>query len=84
MRATAIPQTWRANAVALAMGLAIIGLGAALAHSQTIDPAQPVATQPAQQAAASGFVCHAAPGAWCDLRDWSGFGAPSAASLQPQ
>lgn len=84
MRATAIPQTWRANAIALVMGLALIGLGAALAHSETPHPIPPVAAPPAQQAAVPGFVCHASPGDWCDLRDWSGFGTPTASSSKPQ
>ena len=73
MHAKAIPFSWRANAIALAMGLAIIGLGASLAHADgTATP--PVATpQARQQALAPDFVCHAPPGAWCDLRDWRGF-----------
>jgi hypothetical protein len=25
---------------------------------------------------APNFVCHAQPGTWCDLRDWTGFGQP--------
>ena len=35
MKATAIAFPWRENALALALGLAIIGIGAGLAHSQT-------------------------------------------------
>jgi hypothetical protein len=66
MTAKSITFPWRENALALALGLAIIGLGAGFAHSQT--PAAP-----AQQAAAPGFSCQAQPGSWCDLRDWRGF-----------
>lgn len=74
MHAKAIPFSWRANVIALAMGLAIIGLGASLAHADSKAATPPVATQEArQQALAPDFVCHAPPGAWCDLRDWQGF-----------
>jgi len=79
MRSISIPFAWRANAIALAFGLAIIGLGAGLGHSQTANPANPpAATRQAQQAAAPGFVCDAHPGGWCDLRDWSHFGQTAA------
>lgn len=74
MKATATSFPWRTNAIAVAMGLTIIGLGAAIAHSETmVQPSPPVAAQSAQQATAPDFTCHAQPGAWCDLRDWSGF-----------
>lgn len=85
MQAKAIPLSWRANAIALALGLAIIGLGASLAHADGKTTTPPVATQQArQQALAPDFVCHALPGAWCDLRDWRGFGlqpAPQQSAL---
>jgi hypothetical protein len=75
MRAKAILFPWRANAMALALGLAVIGFSASLAHPETnAAPNLPAVTQQAtQQAAAPDFICHARPGAWCDLRDWRGF-----------
>lgn len=75
MQVKAIPLSWRANAIALAMGLAMIGFGANLGHSATQTTTPPAVTQPArQQALAPDFICHAPPGTWCDLRDWRGFG----------
>jgi hypothetical protein len=67
-RAIAIPLAWRANAIALALGLTIIGIGASLAHS---EPGK-ASNRPAIAYNAPDFICHAPPGAWCDLRDWSG------------
>jgi hypothetical protein len=74
MTAKSIALPWRENALALALGLAIIGFGAGLAHSQT-PAAQPTSAQTQQATApvASGFSCQAEPGSWCDLRDWRGF-----------
>ena len=79
MKATSIAFPWRENALALALGLAIIGLGAGFAHSQT-------RATPAQQATAPAFSCQAQPGNWCDLRDWRGFAQafPQPESLQPE
>jgi hypothetical protein len=72
-KATAIPYPWRANAIALALGLAIIGFGAGLAHPAARTPSRPSIAQILQpQAGAPDFICHAPPGGWCDLRDWSG------------
>jgi hypothetical protein len=73
-RATAISLPWRANAIALALGLTIIGLGAGLAHS---NPGK-VQNRPEIAYTAPDFICHAPPGAWCDLRDWSGLDRPAA------
>ena len=85
MKATVISMPWRANALALALGLAIIGLGGGLAHS---NPAR-VSARPSiaqvfhPQAGAPDFVCHAPPGAWCDLRGTSAYdhSAPRASAL---
>ena len=82
-RATAIPLTWRANAIALALGLAIIGLGAGLTHSAPTTSSRPSIAQILQpQVGAPDFICHAPPGGWCDLRDWRGLDrAPSRPSV---
>jgi hypothetical protein len=78
MRPRAIPFSFRANAVALGLGLAIVGLAAGLAHPETTTvPTRPAAIQAASPVpTAPNFVCHAQPGTWCDLRDWTGFGQP--------
>ncbi|HEV8015545.1 MAG TPA: hypothetical protein VGP48_08415 [Stellaceae bacterium] len=87
-QATAIPLPWRANAIALALGLTIIGLAAGLAHSNPAQaPSRPTIAQILQpQVGAPDFICHAPPGAWCDLRDWSGLDRapawPGAANLK--
>jgi len=79
MRATtAVSTVWRAYALAFGLGLAIVGMGAGLAHSQpTSGPTQIAPTQIAQgllpPAPDNSFICHAKPGGWCDLRDWRGF-----------
>jgi hypothetical protein len=84
--ATAVSSVWRAYALAFGLGLAIVGMGAGLAHSQSTEPSGPTQIAPAQIAPAqiaqgllppvpdNSFVCHAQPGGWCDLRDWRGFG----------
>jgi hypothetical protein len=81
MRATAaVSSVWRAYAVAFGLGLAIVAMGAGLAHAQssgTAAPTQIAATQIAQGLLPplpnNSFICHARPGGWCDLRDWRGF-----------
>jgi hypothetical protein len=80
MRATtAVSSVGRAYALAFGLGVAILGMGAGLAHAQ---PTQIASTQIAPIQIARGllpplpgnsFVCHAQPGGWCDLRDWRGF-----------
>ncbi len=71
--ATAVSSMWRAYALAFGLSLAIVGMGAGLAHAQSTEPAGP--TQVAQGLLApapdNSFVCHAQPGGWCDLRDWA-------------
>ena len=72
--ATAVSSVYRANALAIALGLAILGMGVGLAHAETGQPAS--SPQLAQGLLPSlpnnSFVCHAQPGGWCDLRDWRG------------
>jgi hypothetical protein len=63
--------------MALALGLALaipsVGvIGAGIIHAQAAQPPTPVVAT-VQQAAQPDFTCHAAPGGWCDLRDWRGF-----------
>jgi hypothetical protein len=77
--ATAVSSIWRAYALAFGLGLAILGMGAGLAHAQsseTAAPSQIVSTQITQGLLSplpnNAFVCHAKPGGWCDLRDWRG------------
>ncbi len=77
MRATAIPFPWRANAATVALGFAIIGLGAGLAHPEALKAQSQSARllrAVLQQADVLELVCQARPGGWCDLRDWTGFG----------
>ena len=86
MRAsTAVSPVERAYALAFGLGLAIVAMGAGLAHAQptgTSGPTQIATTQTAQclpsAAPDSSFVCRARPGGWCDLRDWRGFGQATA------
>jgi hypothetical protein len=78
MRAKPIAAVQNRNLVGFALGLAIVALGAALAHAAPPAPQnQPsVAAIPAAPSPApANFVCHAQPGGWCDLRDWNGFAA---------
>ncbi|HEY1506033.1 MAG TPA: hypothetical protein VGF92_17140 [Stellaceae bacterium] len=79
--ATVVSSVWRAYALAFGLGLAILGMGAGLAHAQSTATSAP--TQITQPQVAAGllpaapdnsFVCHAKTGGWCDLRDWRGFG----------
>jgi hypothetical protein len=82
MRATtAVSSVWRAYALAFGLGLAILGMGVGLAHAQSTETSGPTQIAPTQIAQGllpplpdNSFVCHARPGGWCDLRDWSGFG----------
>jgi hypothetical protein len=54
--------------LALGLGLATILGVASLARAEfKASPATTVA-----QMTDDNFVCHAHPGGWCDLRDWSG------------
>ncbi len=71
--ATAVSSVYRAYALAFALGLAILGMGVGLAHANSRPP---VATQQIAQGLLpslpnNSFVCHARPGGWCDLRDWT-------------
>jgi hypothetical protein len=70
---TAVSSVWRAYALAFGLGLAIAGMGVGLAHAGSPETASP--TQIAQGLLApapnNSFVCHAQPGGWCDLRDWT-------------
>jgi hypothetical protein len=76
MRATtAASSVWRAYAIAFGLGLAIAGMGAGLAHAADGNEAAAPQIQIAQGllpvAPNNAFVCHAQPGGWCDLRDWT-------------
>ena len=71
--ATAVSSVGRAYALAFGLGLAIAGIGASLVHAET-KVSQPTAQGLVYPAPDNGFVCHAKPGGWCDLRDWRGFG----------
>lgn len=85
MKATAISDPGRASALALGLGLAIIGLSAGLAHSAPMKGhSRPSIAQVLHpQAGAPDFVCHAPPGAWCDLRGSSAYdhSSPRASAL---
>jgi hypothetical protein len=76
MKAKAIPFPWRENALALALGLAIIGFSAGWVHAQPPQAQSQIASS--ELPAPSDFTCHAKPGTYCDLRDWRGFGQPLA------
>ena len=74
MRAKAIQSPWPAIALVLGLG---VGAAISVASLARADVAASQAQPPAAQTAGStqtaqGFVCHAQPGSWCDLRDWSG------------
>lgn len=73
MRARAIRSPWPSIALALGLGLGIVIGAASLARADlAAGQAQPPAAQTAgTPQAAKDFVCHAQPGGWCDLRDWS-------------
>ncbi len=68
MRATAIRLPSSSLMLALGLSLAAIIGCATLARAES-DVARGAAVT---AAAPTGFVCHASPGDWCDLRDWSG------------
>ena len=74
MRAKAIQSPW--PSIALAMGLilgAVISTASLARADVTSGQAQPPAVQTAGTPQADNdFICHAQPGGWCDLRDWSG------------
>ena len=67
-QAKAIRSPSPSLALALGLGLATVIGCVTLARAES-DAAQ---TAPTTANAPAGFVCHAAPGDWCDLRDWSG------------
>jgi hypothetical protein len=76
--AAAVSSVDRAYGLAFALGLAILAMGVSLAHADSRPPAAPqqVATQQIAQGLLpsppnDSFVCHARPGGWCDLRDWT-------------
>jgi hypothetical protein len=75
--ATAVSSVWRAYAVALVLALGVLAMGVGLAHSQPVQPAERslVAEGLLPPVPNDSFICHAQPGGWCDLRDWSRFGA---------
>ena len=80
MSARAIPSRSPAHMLALGLGLATI-----IAFAVSAKAAEP--SQPEKAGAAVGFVCQAAKGGWCDLRDWSGMDrwpVPSAAHAEAQ
>jgi hypothetical protein len=54
-------------------------MGAGLAHSQPVQPQQQslIAEGLLPSLPNDSFVCHARPGGWCDLRDWSRFSEPN-------
>ena len=63
----------RAKAMRLPSSSLMLALGLSLATiigCATLARAESDAARGA--AAPTGFVCHASPGDWCDLRDWSG------------
>ena len=64
MRARTLQYSWPAIAAALglAFGAAISAVSVAWADE---------ASRQAPQSAVEEFVCHAQPGGWCDLRDWT-------------
>jgi hypothetical protein len=67
MRAKAVPFSPPGFALALGLGLAtIIGLATLAKAAESSSP------QAKETTAGVGFVCQAAKGDWCDLRDWSG------------
>ena len=70
---------WRLYATVLALGAAISLLSFGVARSETLSSPQGQVAAPSAPtpAWAQGFVCHAQPGGWCDLRDWRGFGEPA-------
>jgi hypothetical protein len=73
MRTRAIQSPWPSIALALGLGIgAIVGTAslarADVAAGQTQPPAAQLATS---SQTATGFVCQAQPGGWCDLRDWN-------------
>jgi len=85
MRAKAIQSPWPSIALALGLALgAVISATSLVRADVAARQAQPPAVQTAgTQQAATGFVCHAQSGGWCDLRDWSGMDR-GPATLQSQ
>lgn len=77
--ALAVSSVWCAYAIALGLAVGVLGMGAGLAHAQPVQPPQKslIAEGLLPPLPNDSFVCRARPGGWCDLRDWSGFGAPS-------
>jgi hypothetical protein len=76
--AAAVSSVYRADGLAFALGLAILAIGVSLAHADSRPSAAPlqVATQQIAQGLLpslpnDSFVCHAQPGGWCDLRNWT-------------
>ena len=77
MRVKTVAAVLRAYAIAFGLSLAVLGMGVGLAHAGQNQPAgQALATTGQLASGDQGFVCHAQPGSWCDLRDWSQFGGP--------
>jgi hypothetical protein len=77
-RTKTMETPWRLYATVLVLGAAISLLSFGVARSETPSPQTQAAAATAPTPAwAQGFVCHAQPGGWCDLRDWRGFGEPA-------
>ena len=57
-------------ALSLGLGLAILGMGIGLAHAEKQLTQQQIGSS-LVPTSANEFTCHAQPGGWCDLRDWS-------------
>lgn len=74
MRTRAIQSPWPSIALALGLGLGVVISAASLARADlaATQTQPPVVQTVGQPQASTGFVCHAQPGGWCDLRDWSG------------
>ena len=85
MRPKAIQSPWPSIALAVGLALGAVISAATLARADGVEgPAQQPAVQTADTLqAGTGFVCHAQPGGWCDLRDWSGMDR-GPATLQSQ
>jgi hypothetical protein len=85
MRAKSIQSSWPSIALALGLALGAVISATTLARADVASgQVQPPTVRTADnQQAGTDFVCHAQPGGWCDLRDWSGIDR-GPATLQSQ
>ena len=73
MNAKSLSPGWQDLALALGLGLGLIIAAAGVVRADTTGQPQTVTGQVASAPQIpANFVCHAQPGGWCDLRDWSG------------